>query len=96
MMGVMTSETQRLPILSGSKKLLKGVITMEQRIYDGECFVTFNMLDINNDKSNITLAVTRQGKITVTDYSLLQDDSGLYFEYGPLFNKIYLDNFVEV
>lgn len=53
---------------------------MEHRIYDGECFVTFNMLDINNDKTNITLAVTRQGKITVTDYTLLQDNNGLYFE----------------
>lgn len=68
---------------------------MEYRIYDGECFVTFNMLDINNDKSNITVAVTRQGKITVTDYPLLQDDNGLYFEYGPLFNKIYLEKFEE-
>ncbi len=66
---------------------------MEYRIYDGECFVTFNMLDMNND--SITLAVTKQGKITVTDYPLLQDDNGLYFEYGPLFNKIYLDNFEE-
>ncbi len=48
---------------------------MEYRFYDGECFVTFNMLDINNDKNNITLAVTKQGKITVTDYPLLIDDN---------------------
>lgn len=69
---------------------------MEHRIYDGECFVTFNVLKITNDKSNITVAVTRQGKITVTDYMLLQDNNGLYFEYGPLFTKIYLNNFEEV
>ncbi len=69
---------------------------MEYRFYDGECFVTFNMLDINNDKNNITLAVTKQGKITVIDYLLLQDDNGLYFEYGPLFTKIYVEDFEEV
>ncbi len=66
---------------------------MEYRFHDGESFVTFNKLDIYND--NITVAISRQGKITVTDYPLLQDDNGLYFEYGPLFTKIYVEDFEE-
>ncbi len=69
---------------------------MEYRFYDGECFVTFNMLEVNKDKNNITVAISKQGKITVTDYPLLQDDNGLYFEYGPLFTKIYIEDFETV
>ncbi len=68
---------------------------MEYRFYDGECFVTFNMLEVNKDKNDITVAISKQGKITVTDYPLLQDNNGLYFEYGPLFTKIYVEDFEE-
>ncbi len=69
---------------------------MEYRFYDGECFVTFNMLEVNKDKSNITVAISKQGKITVTDYPLLQDDNELYFEYGVEFKKIFIEDFEEV
>ncbi len=69
---------------------------MEYRFYDGECFVKFNKLDINNDKNKITVAISKQGKITVIDYPLLQDENGLYFEYGPLFSKIYIEDFETV
>ena len=34
------------------------------------------------DDDKITVAVTKCGKIVVTDYDLYKDDNGLYFEYG--------------
>ena len=47
-------------------------------------------------KNTITLAITNQGKITVTEYDLLCDENGLYFEYGVEYTKIHVDNFEEV
>ncbi len=69
---------------------------MEYRFYDGECFVTFNMLEVNTDKNNITVAISKQGKITVIDYPLLEEENGLYFEYGVEFKKIFIEDFEEV
>ena len=39
----------------------------EYRLFDGEEFVTFNLLDMNADKNIVTVAVTRQGKISVIE-----------------------------
>lgn len=68
----------------------------EFQYYDGECFVTFNIVDLNELKSEIQLAVTKQGKISVITYPLLSDENGYYFEYGVNYNKIEIDDFEEV
>ena len=47
-------------------------------------------------KNTITLAITNQGKITVTEYDLLCDENGLYFEYGVEYTKIHVEDFEEV
>lgn len=36
------------------------------------------------------------GKISAIIYELYEDNNGLYFEYGPLFTKIRLENFEAV
>ena len=56
----------------------------EFQFYDGEEFITFNLIDINTEKKEITVAVTDRGRIR------------LYFEYGVGFNQIDLDDFEEV
>ena len=51
--------------------------------YDGECFITFNIVSIDFERRTINVAITNRGKISVIEYDLLKDDSGdFYFEYG--------------
>ena len=62
--------------------------------FNGECYITFNILDISFKRMTIKVAITDCGKIYITDYILLQDKNGdLYFEYGCTFEKIYIKNF---
>ena len=68
----------------------------EYELYDCEAFITFNVWEINEDKNEISVVVTNRGKITMVTYSLLEDNKGLYFEYGPDYTKIYINDFKEV
>ena len=66
----------------------------EYRLFDGEEFVTFNFLDMNADKNTVTVAVTRQGRISVMDLNLMTDEKDdLYFEFGTECQKVDLDYF---
>lgn len=66
-------------------------------LYDGECFITFNIVDLNLDRKEIQVAVTDRGRISVVTYDLLTDKNGdLYFEYGCMFEKVRLNDFQEV
>ncbi len=68
----------------------------EFQFYDGEEFITFNLVDINTEKREITVAVTNRGKISVRTFDLLEDCGRLYFEYGVDYSKIDIDDFEEV
>ena len=69
----------------------------EFSLYDGEHFITFNIVDIDTDKMTITLAITHTGKIIQTEYDLKRDkDNNLYFEYGIGFNKIKVNDFEQI
>ncbi|MBO5357575.1 MAG: hypothetical protein J6A95_07375 [Clostridia bacterium] len=66
----------------------------EFQLYDGEVFITFNIVAINTDKNEITVAISNRGRISVTTYDLLTDSNGfLYFEYGIDYEKINIDDF---
>ena len=66
----------------------------EFQFFDGEDTVIFNIVAVESDK--ITVAITRSGKITVTDYDLHSDENGLYFEYGVAGREhIHIDDFEE-
>ena len=69
----------------------------EFELYDGEAFITFNIGGIDLDRNEIQVAVTGRGRISVIKYDLLTDKNGrLYFEYGVMFKRIYLDEFEEI
>lgn len=68
----------------------------EFNFYDGEDFITFNLIDIDTEKKEITVAITNRGHISVQTLDLLEDCGRLYFEYGIDFNKINIDNFEEI
>lgn len=67
----------------------------EYEYFDGCDWVTFDIVETNLDRNAITLAITYLGKISVITYELLEDENGLYFEYGSLFTKIYIEDFTE-
>ena len=68
----------------------------EFELYDGEAFITFNIVSINTEKREIVVAVTDRGKISVITYDLLTDKNGdMYFEYGCMLEKVNIDDFEE-
>ena len=68
----------------------------EFELYDSEAFITFNIVGIDLDRNEVQVAVTDRGKISVVTYDLLIDKNGrLYFEYGVMFERVYLDDFEE-
>ena len=68
----------------------------EFELYDGEAFITFNIVYVDLDRNEVNIAVTDRGRISVITYDLLKDKNGnLYFEYGVMFTRIYLDDFEE-
>lgn len=69
----------------------------EFQILDGEDTVVFNIVALYEESDTITVAVTKNGKITVTDYDLLSDENGRYFEYGITGQEhIHINDFEEV
>ena len=64
--------------------------------FDGEDYITFNLVGIDLEKGEAQVAVTDRGKINVITYDLMTDKNGrLYFEYGVMFERVYLDEFEE-
>ena len=68
----------------------------EYAIFDGEAWITFNIVELNELKNEISVAVTNRGRITVTTYDLYKDENGYYFEYGCEFTKININDFKEI
>ena len=68
----------------------------EFAIYDGESWITFNIVDINEMKNEISVAVTNRGRISVVIYDLYKDENGYYFEYGCEYTKININDFKEI
>jgi len=74
----------------------KALYLREFQLYDGEADITFNIVDINTVKEEITVAISNRGRISVVTYDLLKNDNGYYFEYGIYFDKININDFEEV
>lgn len=68
----------------------------EFELYDGEAFITFNIVGIDLDKKEIQVAVTDRERISVVTYDLMTDKHDrLYFEYGVMYERLYPDEFEE-
>ena len=67
----------------------------EYQHFDGETFITFDIVSVNERTNEVQVAVTNRGKISVITYDLYADENGEYFEYGCNYEKIYLDDFME-
>ena len=76
-----------------SDEFRKKYYLSEFQLYDGEEFITFNIVDINTVRKEITVAVTDRGKISVITYELLSDGDRYYFEYGVYEEQLDIDEF---
>ena len=68
----------------------------EFEIFDGESFVKFNLIDINHERNEITVAVTHEGRISVSTYPLITRNGKLAFEYGPEETPVSVSDFQKV
>lgn len=62
---------------------------------NGENFITFDLIEIDDEKREVTVAVSDTGRISVKTFDLLFDGNRRYFEYGCSYTKIYVDEFTE-
>ena len=67
---------------------------LEYETHNGEYFIKFDVVELNEDNNIATIAITCAGKISVQEFDLYEDENGLYFEYGPLLDIIRIDDFV--
>ena len=79
------------------EELNRKLYLSEFSLYDGENFVTFNIVDIDTVKHEITVAVSDAGRVSVCTFDLKSDkDECLFFEYGVMCEKIAVDDFEHV
>ena len=67
----------------------------EYDCFNGENFITFDLIEIDDEKREVTVAVSDTGRISVKSFDLLFDGNRRYFEYGCSYTKIYIDEFTE-
>ena len=80
-----------------TKEEIKNYYLKEFSLFDGEFDITFNILVVNTDKMTITVAVTKAGKIFVTEYDLKRDrEQDLYFQYGIENTKVNVNDFEKI
>lgn len=73
----------------------------EYDYFDGDHFITFDIIEVDEDNSKITFAISNQGRITQDTFDLFEDDEIdeemtndiRYFEFGLYADKIYLNQF---
>ena len=62
----------------------------EYEFFDGDHFITFDIIDVDEENEQITVAISNQGRITQDTFPLLEDDEIdeetvndiRYFEFG--------------
>ena len=67
----------------------------EYEYFNGEYNITFNLIEIDDEKREVVVAISNLGKIGVCTFDLYFDGKRRYFEYGCLYTKIYIDEFTE-
>lgn len=71
----------------------------EYDFFDGDHFITFDIVEINDDNETVLVAISNQGRITQDTFDLLEDEAldeiceNRYFEYGLYQDKIYINDF---
>lgn len=62
----------------------KKMYLKEFQFFNGENIVTLNIYHFDKQQNKITVVISYQGKITVTEFELQKDKNGWYFEFGKI------------
>ena len=66
----------------------------EFSLFDGDHYITFNIVSVDTVREEITVAITNEGRVSVCSFPLCADSLDcLYFEYGVMCDKITVDDF---
>ena len=71
----------------------------EYDFFDGDHFITFDIVEVDDNNETVTVAISNQGRITQDTFNLLNDKklAGIcknrYFEYGLFLDRIYINDF---
>ena len=68
---------------------------LEYDYFNGENFITSELLEVDDNKREATVATSDAARISFRTFDLLFDGNRRYFEYGCLYTKIYIDEFTE-
>ncbi len=64
--------------------------------FNGDYNVIFNLIEVNTENMTVTVAINNFGKISQHTDELREQNGRLYFEYGVMNDKIYIDEFETV
>ena len=71
----------------------------EYDFFDGDHFITFDIVEIDDENNTVLVAISNQGRITQDTFDLLEDEAldeiceNRYFEFGLYQDKIYINDF---
>lgn len=68
----------------------------ENRHFNGDYNIIFNLIEVNTDNNTVTVAINNLGKLTQDTFELREENGWLYFKYGVMNDKIYIDDFITV
>lgn len=64
--------------------------------FNGDYNVIFNLIEVNEENMTATVAINNLGKLTQQTVELREQNGKLYFEYGVMNEKIFIDDFESV
>ena len=71
----------------------------EYDFFDGDHFITLDIVEIDDDNNTVLVAISNQGRITLDTFDLSEDKAldevceNRYFEFGLYRNRIYINDF---
>lgn len=68
----------------------------EHRHFNGDYNIIFNLIEVNTENMTATTAINNLGKLTQQTVELRKQNDELYFEYGVMNEKIFIDDFETV
>ncbi len=64
--------------------------------FDGDHNITINFIEVNTVNYTVTVAINNLGKLTQETVELREQNGKLFFEYGVMNEKIFIDDFESV
>lgn len=64
--------------------------------FNGDYNVIFNLIEVNTENKIATVTINNLGKLTQETIELRETNNALYFEYGVMNEKIFINDFVRI